>query len=168
MRVFKYKKITIKPCTIRQYELIKYAKQNALIMSAAQTIVNNNVENMAVKLDFDEIAEFCIQYILWAENEKNNDETLQIPYAPTDDKPLHYNPVTRDKKMVSDYTGLNFNEIESIDIFTYWLYLRDAFIWTCSKTESGQKYLEDAYYYNNTEIDRNALRQLFGGGNNGK
>ena len=64
--------------------------------------------------------------------------------------------------MVSEYTGLNFHEVEELEYFTYLGYLRDAFIFTMNKTESGQEYLDNAWQLEQTEPDRASLRQHFG------
>lgn len=176
MKVFPYQihgiQITVLPCTIRQYELIKNSYSDIDIITAANEIIANNAEHAkstgSKLLTIKEIPDFCVKYILWAESEKAADETLQIPYAPSTEKPPYYVPITRDKRMIADYTGLDFKEIESLDIFTYWLYLRDSFVWSLNCTESGRKYLEDAYYYSTSKTDREALRGLFGGSKNGK
>ena len=74
---------------------------------------------------------------------------------------------TSDTKLVADYTGLSFGEVSELDIFTYFGYLHDAVVWNCSRTEAGREYLENAYYYQQTEPDRDSLRAAFGGGTNG-
>ena len=63
-------------------------------------------------------------------------------------------------KMVSDYTGLDFNEVIELDCITFKLLLRDAFIDMMSKTEEGRDYLEQCWVLKQTEPDIKGLRKL--------
>lgn len=55
--------------------------------------------------------------------------------------------------------------MEELDLFEYFGYLHDAVVWGCSRSEAGREYLENAYYYQQTEPDREALRRF---GKNGR
>ena len=91
-----------------------------------------------------------------------------MPYYPEEDGgKAHYSNNSYYRKVVSDYTGLNFNELDDIGILDYWGYLHDAVVWNCQKSEAGREYLNNAYCYSQTEPDRVSLREKFGG-NNGK
>lgn len=59
-------------------------------------------------------------------------------------------------------------EAENLDIFSFWSYLHDAWVYNCNQTEHGQEYLENAYYYSIEKPDKSALKKLFGGGSHGK
>ena len=63
--------------------------------------------------------------------------------------------------MVSEYTGYNFIEIEDLNVLEYWLLLRDAVVYNCSQTEDGRKYLDDCWRMEQTEPDRQGLREHF-------
>lgn len=63
------------------------------------------------------------------------------------------------KKLVADYTGLSFLEVEALDYRTYLTWRREAFIYRMSQSEKGQEYLDNAYRMEQTEPDRKALRQ---------
>ncbi|MBQ3513426.1 MAG: hypothetical protein IJA32_06460 [Lachnospiraceae bacterium] len=65
---------------------------------------------------------------------------------------------------MSQYTGLNMLEVEELDYFDYLQYRRDAFIYSLSKTEQGQEYLDNAYRLEQTEPDRKSLKERFGKG----
>lgn len=67
--------------------------------------------------------------------------------------------------MVSDYSGLNFNEAIELDCVTYKILLRDAFVDRLSATEEGRKYLESAWILTQTAPDKSSLREYFKGGN---
>lgn len=57
---------------------------------------------------------------------------------------------------------MNFYEIEDLPINTYFLLMRDAFIYKQSQSEAGRDYLEKCWILEQTEPDRKALRQKFG------
>lgn len=63
---------------------------------------------------------------------------------------------------VSEYTGLNFNEVWEMDYILFLTLRRDAFINWLSRTEAGQDYLDNAWRMEQTEPDREALRKQFG------
>lgn len=63
--------------------------------------------------------------------------------------------------MVSDYTGLNFNEVLDLDCYTYKFLLRDAFIDKMSKSEEGRDWLEQAWMLKQTNPDRKTLKETF-------
>lgn len=62
------------------------------------------------------------------------------------------------------FSGLNFNEIQQLDILDYLILRRDSHINALSQTESGRKYLKRAYELEQTKPDREKLRKKFGGG----
>lgn len=70
-----------------------------------------------------------------------------------------YTATTWWKKLVADYTGLNFLQVEALDYLTYLTWRRDAFIHKMSQTEKGQEYLDNAWRMEQTEPDRAALRK---------
>ena len=63
------------------------------------------------------------------------------------------------KRLVSEYTGLSFLEVESLNYLTYLTWRRDAFIHKLNQTEKGQEYLDNAWRMEQTEPDRAALRK---------
>lgn len=91
---------------------------------------------------------------------------LITPYFPeqTEEK-AYYRCVSSDRKIVSDYTKLDFMQIDELEVFDYYGYLHDAVVWNCSRTEAGRDYLEEAYLHSQTEPDRENLRKITGGRN---
>ena len=77
---------------------------------------------------------------------------------------VKYEIKTIAERLVCKYSGLSFAEIEELPIDTYFLLLRDAFIYDKSKTEEGREYLENGWILEQTEPDRNSLREKFGKG----
>lgn len=63
---------------------------------------------------------------------------------------------------MAEYTGLNMLQVEELNYVDYLIYRRDAFINQMSKTEKGQKYLDNAYRLEQTAPDRKKLREKFG------
>lgn len=68
------------------------------------------------------------------------------------------------RRLVAEYTGLNFHEIGALDYGTYLLWLRDAYIHMMNQTEAGREYLDDCWRMQQTKPDRGALREKFGKG----
>ena len=53
-------------------------------------------------------------------------------------------------------------EVGNLNILDYRYFLREAFIYNSSKTESGREYLKNAKRLETTDIDRVGLRNTFG------
>ena len=77
---------------------------------------------------------------------------------------VKYEIKTIAERLVCKYSCLSFAEIEELPIDTYFLLLRDAFIYDKSQTEEGREYLENCWILEQTEPDRNSLREKFGKG----
>lgn len=82
-----------------------------------------------------------------------------MPYYPSDSDNGHYEVNTIEEKIVSDYTGYNFDRVEEIEVFEYWLLLRDAVIHKYLQTEEGREYLENCWTIEQTKPDRQSLRE---------
>lgn len=61
---------------------------------------------------------------------------------------------------MSDYTGLNFNEVIELDCITFKMLVRDAFIDRMSQTEDGRDYLEQCWILKQTEPDTAKLKKI--------
>ncbi|MCR3760317.1 hypothetical protein KYB31_15160 [Clostridium felsineum] len=87
---------------------------------------------------------------------------LKVPYydEKNDDKG-HYEISTLEEKTVSNYTGYNFAQLDELNVFEYWLLLRDAVIYNCSQSKEGKKYLDKCWLMEQTEPDRNTLKKYF-------
>lgn len=64
--------------------------------------------------------------------------------------------------MVADYLNISMFEVGKLTILDYKYFLREAFIYNSSKTESGREYLKNAKRLETTDIDRISLRNAFG------
>lgn len=63
---------------------------------------------------------------------------------------------------MAEYTGLNFFEVADLNYLQYLIWRRDAYIHWLSRTETGQKYLDNAWRMEETVPDRQALRKKIG------
>lgn len=60
---------------------------------------------------------------------------------------------------MAEYTGLNFFEVGQLNYVQYLIWRRDAYIHMLSRTEEGQKYLDNCWRMEQTKADRAALRR---------
>lgn len=74
----------------------------------------------------------------------------------------NYKNSTWERRLVSEYTGLDFFQVGQLDYGLYLLWLRDAFIYSLNRTEEGREYLDNAWRMEQTEPDRPKLRKLTG------
>lgn len=75
------------------------------------------------------------------------------------------------KRLVSEYTGLNFLQVGELDYLQFLTWRRDAFIDRLNQTEAGREYLNNAWRLEQTEPDRVKLRRKLGsegGAGNGR
>ena len=160
MRIFKFTlasglKIKLKPPALRAYyELIESGRSDDILIAVAHCCRQESdwiIQNFTA----NDLCKFIEKFAVWIRSEREKDLNLQTPYVPeeSDYKPYLSNK-SGDLKIVSDYTGLNFNEVYQLEIFDYWQYLHDAVVWNCSKTEQGRDYLEKAYMLKQTEPER--------------
>ena len=88
---------------------------------------------------------------------------LRIPYYPTNEggKENPYVIETASYKMVSNYLMVSLFEVDALDIIEFKYYLREAFIYNCSKTPEGLEYLINAKRLEQVEPDRASLRDKY-------
>lgn len=61
--------------------------------------------------------------------------------------------------MVKDYTGLNFKQIQKMDLDEYLFYMREAYISELQQTEEGREYLYNCYRITQTKPEREKIRE---------
>lgn len=76
----------------------------------------------------------------------------------------NYIITTWGRRLVAEYSGLNFHQVGQLDYGTYLLWLRDAYIHGLNQTEDGRKYLDDCWRMEQTKPDRAKLREKLGKG----
>ena len=86
---------------------------------------------------------------------------LKIPYYPDEDSKGHYDVNTAEEKIVSEYTGYDFDRLGELSVFEFWLFLRDAVVYNLQQTEDGRKYLENCWRIEQTKPDRAGLHSHY-------
>ena len=76
----------------------------------------------------------------------------------------NYINTTWGRRLVAEYTGLNFHQVGELDYGLYLLWLRDAYIHGLNSTEEGRKYLDDCWRMSQVKPDRGKLHEKFGKG----
>lgn len=69
-----------------------------------------------------------------------------------------------DEKLVSDYAGISMPDIYDLDVITFWALLRDSVIYNRAQTESGRKWLHNAWRITQTEPETEKLKAKYGKG----
>lgn len=64
--------------------------------------------------------------------------------------------------MVAEYANMPISDVMRLDVIDYLILRRDAVISAFSRTEKGVEYLNNAWDYEQTDIDRASLRRDFG------
>lgn len=88
-----------------------------------------------------------------------------MPYAPTppeEDIRHNFNIDTQYVHMVAEYANMPISDVMRLDVIDFLILRRDAVISAFSRTEKGVEYLNNAWDYEQTDIDRASLRRDFG------
>ena len=88
---------------------------------------------------------------------------LKIPcYPGRDSNGTGYDVPTLQEHIIYEYTGLNVFQIAELELDQYLRYFRDGYITRLNQTEAGQKYLNECWILEQTEIDGEGLLRQFG------
>lgn len=71
-----------------------------------------------------------------------------------------YDCATYEIKAISDYTGINFNEVLELPISLYLLYKKEAWIHSNLKSEAGRRFLKDLWRLQQTQPDYDAIHRF--------
>ena len=74
---------------------------------------------------------------------------------------MGYKLISHREKVISKYCGISIFEVEELDLVEYLFFYREAVIYNCMQTEDGIEYLQNAYRLEQTEPDREQLREQF-------
>lgn len=66
-----------------------------------------------------------------------------------------------EEKRISEYLNISILNVEELDLVEYLFFLREAVIYNCSQTDEGREYLRNAKRLEQTEPDREELRNTF-------
>ncbi|MBY0755022.1 hypothetical protein K5V21_06080 [Clostridium sardiniense] len=89
-------------------------------------------------------------------------EAIVNKYFPSEKWEEQYYCETADIKAVSEYTGLNFNEIYNLPYSLFLLYRKDAWLSGLKGTEKGQEFLETLWGLTQTKADYEAIGKFQG------
>lgn len=84
-------------------------------------------------------------------------------YFETEEWESDYDNSSAEIKVISDYSGLSFNEIMDLPLGLFLLYRKDAWIYNNLKSESGRVFLKDLVRFKTTEPDMDAIHAFKGG-----
>lgn len=149
-----------RPPTVREY----YALKNSKDVNYVQAIIKD-----ITLCDDISVPDFLYIYLFEIEAIRNGSDEYKIPhYNDGEQNETHYKCNSQEIKIVADYTHHSFYEILDMAVFDFWGYLHDAIVWDLSKSQSGRDYLEKCWTHSQTEPDRAALRERYGGARHGK
>ena len=66
------------------------------------------------------------------------------------------------EKLVSEYAGIPLPAVYDLDIITFWALLRDGVIYNRAQTETGRKWLRNAWRITRTEPETEKLKAKYG------
>lgn len=161
--------LKVYPPTVQDFKKLTFAveckNRIALYKIVADLYSNNNKKyeitpQMLYGFSPVDIFKLGAGLILWL-RESREEHHLNIPHfsSKSDSEDTGYSlPImTFEEKIIRDYSGLSFREIDSLNVFEYWQYLRDAILCELKKTPGGREMMEEAYCFEQTEPDREAL-----------
>ena len=87
-------------------------------------------------------------------------EAIIAKYFDVEEWEGDYDCSTYEVKAISDYTGLNFDEVLELPISLYLLYKKEAWLHNNLRTEAGRKFLKDIWRLQQTEPDYEAIHRF--------
>lgn len=77
---------------------------------------------------------------------------------------MGYKLISHREKAIAKYCNISIFEVEDLDLVEYLFYYREAVIYNCMQTEDGIEYLQNSYRLQQSEPDREKLRNKFSSG----
>lgn len=145
-------------------ELLKDTTESEFIKLCA-ICLSNNKQNYSFSVDDlskKDAAAFYESFVYFI-NQIQAMPELKIPYCPEQSDDIKYNIDTFSEKLVAEYSGLSFFEVEELNIVDFWLLIRNAVIYNRMQSEDGRKYLDKCWCMEQTKPDRKRLLERFGG-----
>ncbi|NFO71974.1 hypothetical protein FDC51_17815 [Clostridium botulinum] len=87
-------------------------------------------------------------------------EAITEKYFPTDEWECEFMNKTADIKAISEYTGLNFNEVYNLPYSLFLLYKKESWIHGIKQTEKGREFLKTLYELNQTKADYKKINKF--------
>lgn len=133
-------------------------------------ILNNNAEGKdftlkeLIKQPFEDVVNVIRAYAVFIQNIRDAHPMPEVHFKSDEGADYSFESSLSWDKIVADYANMKITEVQKLNYVDYIILRREALISSLSKTEEGREMLEDAFCYEQTEPDRAALRQQFGGG----
>ena len=152
--------IELPPPTVDIYYKIFYpASEQEKIEGVIDWLGSGRLEDRAY-IKAEDIPKADVFLNVWLRKMRNK-EQYKPPHIATDSaEEAHYKTAFHEMKFVSDYTNMNFQELRSLDVLTFWRYYRDAVIYNAIQSDTGKEYLNKAYNSVQTKPDRAAIAEL--------
>ena len=80
----------------------------------------------------------------------------------TDGEGVPFALCSASEKLVSEYAGIPLPAVYDLDIITFWALLRDGVIYNRAQTETGRKWLRNAWRITQTEPETEKLKAKYG------
>lgn len=74
---------------------------------------------------------------------------------------MGYKLVSHREKIISKYCNISILDVEELDLVEYLFFYREAVIYNCMQTDDGIEYLKNAHRLQQTEPDREKLREKY-------
>lgn len=130
-------------------------------------VFNQNINNLVFTVkDIREIlplkyAMYVFEdYLEYVDKIKSKVKLPKSNNQPTKEYLHEYTVSTLDKKYVYDYSGVNFNELDKMPLYTFYNLLRDAYIFKLLVNDRND-ILDDCWIAEQTKADRGKLREMF-------
>lgn len=163
--------LKVYPPTVQDFKKLTFAveyKKGTSLYRIVADIYSNNNKNYKITPEMlyvftpASIFQMAAGVVLWL-NEAREEHHLNIPHFSKTEDPENTGytlPImTFEEKIIRDYSGLSFREMESMNVFEFWQLLRDAVLCELKKTPGGREMMEEAYCFEQTEPDREALTE---------
>ncbi|MBE6055839.1 MAG: hypothetical protein E7217_02885 [Clostridium sp.] len=81
-------------------------------------------------------------------------------YFPSEEWEYFFTLYTSEIKRISNYTGLNFKEVQQLGISEYMLYNKESWIQSFNSYEEGREFLKTLWRLQQTKADTKAIRNF--------
>lgn len=162
-------KLRVSPPTVQEYKKLTFAlecKNKILLYKEVAGLYSNNNKKYEITPQMlyvftpVDIFKMAAGFALWLKD-KREEFHLNIPhFTPKESEEnagYSLSVMSFEEKIIRDYCGLSFKEIGELCVFEYWQLLRDAILCDLKKTPGGRELMEEAYCFEQTEPDREAL-----------
>lgn len=77
---------------------------------------------------------------------------------------MGYKVISHKERAIAKYCNISIFDVEELNLVEFLFYYREAVIYNCMQTEDGKEYLKNSYRLQQTEPDREKLREKYKSG----